>query len=96
MQSSKSSPERKLKEEPRLLMLRTSETISKFKNWKRKPELLNIKRMKKEEDKKRSFKPPRTTSSNLRPRDSRKKRGWKKTSRLRWLRSSLKMKDLSR
>lgn len=96
MLSSKSSPKRKLKEEPRLLMLRTSETIFRSKSWRRKPELPNTKKQKKEEDKKRSFKPPRTTSSNLRPRDSRKKREWKKISRLRWLRSSLKMKDLSR
>lgn len=94
--SSKSSPKRKLREELKLLTSRTSETIFRFKRWRRKLELQNFKRPKKEEDKRRNYRPPRTTSSNLRLRECRKKRGWKKISRLRWLRSSLKMKDLSR
>lgn len=44
MLSSKSSPKKKLKEEPKLLTSRTSETISKLKNWRKKPELLNMKK----------------------------------------------------
>ena len=81
---------KRLDVEPSLSNLKTSEMNSKCRSKKKELDKLREKRCKRDSDKSKSYKPPKTTNSNSRLRNWLKKRGWKTNSKRRWLRSSLR------
>jgi hypothetical protein len=54
---------------------------SRFKSLRRSSEQLRKPMLRKDKDRRKSSKPPRTSNFNSRPKDSKKKREWKKNLR---------------
>jgi hypothetical protein len=62
-----------------------------FKKLRRKLEPMREQNIKRDKIKKLSSKQPKIINSNLRPKDYKKKREWKTSSRSRWPRNSRRM-----
>jgi hypothetical protein len=87
---------RKHKEEPKKSILRTSEMIYRYKNWKRKLVITKERKQKRDLDKSKNFKLLKIIKFNSKPRELKKKEEWNKNLKLKWLKSLLRMNVLSR